>query len=55
MAGDKIKLGVIRVDGERTRNITVYQGEEIVGEIKINVNKSDIEEKILNLLKILEK
>jgi len=51
----KIKLGTIRVDADRTRKITVYASDEIIGEITVNVNRADIEEKILNLLKLLEK
>lgn len=48
-----IELGVIRVAEDHAKKITIYKGKEIIGEITINLNCPQTEEKIINLLSII--
>lgn len=48
-----IELGVIRVVNQQ-KVVTIYKDKEIIGEISIKVNRPEVEEKILNLIKIIE-
>lgn len=50
-----IELGTIRIVGtDRANKITVYKDKEVIGEISVSVNCPQTEEKILNLIKLLE-
>lgn len=48
-----IELGVIRVAEGNTKKVTVYKDKEVVGEITISLNCPATEEKIINLLSVL--
>lgn len=49
-----IELGTIVVDNGRRKRINVYKDKEHIGEVVVDVKAADVEEKILNALKLID-
>lgn len=49
-----IELGTIVVDNDRRKRINVYKDKQHVGEVTVSVTAADVEEKLLNALKLVD-